>query len=226
MPNTQGPFGLRPVAYINGAAWNNQLDQSFTIASGYANNIFIGDPVIVRPTANGATIVSLYDANLGGYPTGGVAGTYANTPILGIFQGCYYQTTSAVNPIDPAGPKTYWPAGTTTLSGQPAIASLVVDPNVVYEIQADGSAATSAANRMNYAAVTIPNTAGIVTGNPTLATSTVALAASTLAATPGAPALNLRLWQYAPGYNNTDASLYNIWRVIIENNYLNARNVS
>jgi len=227
MANTFGPFGLRPVSYLNGTPWNSQYDQSQTIASEYANNIFQGDAVTLDAARD---VINLFDGPAdGAFPAGGL--TVGKTPILGVFFGCQYTAPSGINGVDPAGPKVFWSAGSKTVGGVRASCSLIIDPNVVYEIQADDAAVTGMANRYGYAGVGISDTGGIVDGTTNLGNSTMFLDSSTLAATPAAAAngqvLNLRLLGLAPGYaGNGDGLPNNIWRVIIQNNFFNARNAA
>lgn len=50
MSNPNAPFGLRPVRYITGAPWNGQTIRCY-VGSNYGTALFIGDPVVISPTA-------------------------------------------------------------------------------------------------------------------------------------------------------------------------------
>ena len=109
MSASNAPFGFR-------AAYNPSGQvrvRAYTIASGYATNLFTGNPVMLEGT--GGTITA-----------GGTTGD-----LLGIFQGCEY--------IDASGKPTlsaFWPASTTATN----IAAWVSDDyTTVYEVQNVGS---------------------------------------------------------------------------------------
>ena len=74
MANINGPFGLRPVRHLHGSTI---VQNDYTIASGYASNIFIGDPVMQTGTGNNIQLA---------------VGT-AGTPTVngcGVFAGCFF----------------------------------------------------------------------------------------------------------------------------------------
>ena len=105
------PQGLQPYSDITGTPWNNQSTQ-YNIISGLATNIFTGDPVIFDG-AGGITVA-----------------TAGSNPTLGVFVGCKYllNGTYAFSP--------YWPSGTVASN---AVAFVIDDPNVVFNIQAGGA---------------------------------------------------------------------------------------
>lgn len=119
------PWGLQAIKTINGGTWNGQTSQ-YLIKSGYAFNIGKGDPVYLGVDGYIHTLGDLNDANK------------ITTPILGVFNGCSFQTSIATNPIDPASPaRSYWPGGTVTSNLIDATCDIIDDPNVIYNIQAD-----------------------------------------------------------------------------------------
>ncbi len=91
-------------------------------------------------------IASLYD--FGRNTAGALNTNYYTALILGVFNGCSFQNLAGINPIDPASPgRSYWPAGTQTFNSLPAVAAVIDDPNVVFNIQcniAGGQGATQA----------------------------------------------------------------------------------
>jgi hypothetical protein len=110
------PMGLQPVGTLGNATWNNQTTTAY-IASGYAQNIFQGTPVY--PLADGTIgLATAGDAN----------------PIMGVFWGCNLIAENGQMVFLP-----YWPANTVVTSpGYPidvATASIITDPNVIYNIQ-------------------------------------------------------------------------------------------
>lgn len=112
MSNQNAPFGLKPVGKV-GSGYNSEGVTEYKIASGASGNIFSGD--LVKMT-NAGTIL--------------VAGATDN-PVLGVFRGCQYTDSSGDTIFS-----SYWPDGTVTSD---AVAFVVDDPNVLFEIQ---SAAT------------------------------------------------------------------------------------
>lgn len=121
------PWGLMAIKTINGGTWNGQTSQ-YLIQSGYANNIFKGDPVYL---GNDGYIHNLSDVG---------AGSVGAHQILGVFNGCSFQTSVATNPIDPASPgRSYWPAGTTTFNNIDATCDIIDDPSVIFNIQSDSA---------------------------------------------------------------------------------------
>ena len=236
--NTQAPFGLQAIKYLNGALWNGQVSQ-YKIQSGYSNNIFRGDPVIIGIPPGGVGggvdghVMSLANVATGTYP-GNATAPIQNTPILGVFVGCSYQQEPSLNPIDPASPgRSYWPAGTQTLGNADAIAYVIDDPNVVYAIQANGP--TSASDAFNYSYVEFNYSASPITlGNFQTGQSTAFMEATTLStALLPAPATagttypftlrTLRFAQPSGLAENVDGASFNIWEVVIENHYFAAR---
>lgn len=120
MSTTSAPFGFRLARQpsVHGIA------RKFPIASGYAANIFAGDPVSLAGTAVGEGTTEL--ATLDGSRTG----TIAAMPILGIFVGCEY-TDSTGKPVK----TNYWPTGTVASD---AVAWVVEGDQNEFIVQADG----------------------------------------------------------------------------------------
>jgi len=114
MANIDSPFGLKPLEYLSGAPWNGQA-RRYSIASGYATALYIGDPVVLAGSAETA----------GKYPTVEKAtltdGTYTIGPIV------------AFEPIasDPNLSILYSPASTAQYCW------VADDPNIIFEIQMD-----------------------------------------------------------------------------------------
>lgn len=125
------PAGLQVVNESISGVYNGQTRPYF-IESGYPYNIFRGDLVFL-----GADnfIHSLAEYN-------GIGNPYNQSPSLGVFNGCSYEQSTAINPTDPANPgRPYWPAGTNVVGYYPfgAPAYVFDDPNIVYTIQCDNN---------------------------------------------------------------------------------------
>lgn len=217
---TFSPFGLQPIKYLNGAAWNGQTNP-YLIAPQYANNIFRGDLVVIG--TNG------YILSLADYASAikvGAGGTPMNTtPALGIFTGCSYTNVSGVNPTDPASPgRMMWASGTQTLGNEPAVAAIADDPNLVCLIQTDLAAGVTQANMFSDIAVAFSMNGTQVQGNFTNGTSTMYAASSTIAANP-ANHLNLLMLRISNIGNNAASVPYNIVEVTLNQHYFVTRTI-
>ena len=117
MSATNAPFGLRPAYHPSG------LDRATALAGGIASalghDILKGQPVK--------------------YVTGGtIERASAGDAFVGAFAGVEWTDTTGRRRVS-----NYWPSGTAYQTGS-CIAYFYSDPNIVYEIQADGSLAQSA----------------------------------------------------------------------------------
>jgi hypothetical protein len=108
--NQNSPNGFKPYSYENGALWNGAQGE-YLITSGYATSLFEGDPVTL-----------LADGTIGI----GVAGA----GIIGVFQGVTYINAQG-EPVF----TNWWPAATATQGAVAAVAKVVDDPSVLFDIQ-------------------------------------------------------------------------------------------
>jgi hypothetical protein len=122
MATTAAPYGLRPVNLIGGQPYAGST-RLIKIASGYAANIFFGQPV--RIGTDGTIIVAP------------VTTTAPVTGVVGVFVGCTYTDPNLNIPIY----KQYWPTGTVASD---AFAYVVDDPDVVFQVQADAAVTQTA----------------------------------------------------------------------------------
>jgi hypothetical protein len=119
MANPNAPFGFRATRHLTGG---NVQENLYTIASGYAANIFTGNPVV--QVADGSIQNAI-----------GSEGSESVQPI-GIFAGCKY--------IDATGNVIYskfWPASTTVLTGSTIEAYVYDDPFIVFKVMSDSTGA-------------------------------------------------------------------------------------
>ena len=115
MANVDQPYGLRAVRTLSGGCVSTN---EYKIASGYAANIFSGDPV--KLVAAGTIEIA--------------AGGTTNS--IGVFSGCSYVDASG-NQIF----KKYWPSGTTATE----IKALVYDnPEIIFAVQSDATGVAAA----------------------------------------------------------------------------------
>lgn len=204
------PWGLQAIRTQTDASWNGKTS-NYLIASGYAQNIFKGDLVYITTTGY---VQNLYDIPVGG------ANNYTVNPTLGVFDGCSFAVPVSVNSIDPANPgRPYWPSGTNTVGGIPAIASIITDPNVVYNAQVTGTGAAQI--NVAYNAVVAYNVVGgQVQGNFNTGTSllTVSITEGTAAAR-GFPLRNCFIDALSSNPQNVSGQQYNNVEVMISNHY-------
>lgn len=114
MATTATPYGARPVGTLSASGSFTGKARAYKIASAYAANIFAGDFVKL---AVGGTVEK-------------DTGTTALTPI-GIFVGCQYTDPVTGQLVQDQ----LWPTGTVASD---ALAFVIDDPHVLFEMQADG----------------------------------------------------------------------------------------
>lgn len=117
MSSSNAPFGMRPSFHPTG------LDRAVAlpdgILSGYTSNILKGQPVKLATT-------------------GVIQVAAAGDSFLGAFAGVQWTDTTGRFRVS-----NYWPANTAYTTGS-CVAYFYQDPNIVYDIQCDGSLASSA----------------------------------------------------------------------------------
>jgi hypothetical protein len=117
MSATNAPFGMRPAFHPSGLDRAQALANG--IVSGYSSDILKGQPVK--------------------YVTGGTIEQVTSTEaFVGAFAGVEWTDTTGRRRVS-----NYWPANTAYQTGS-CVAYFYNDPNIVYEIQADGAVAQSA----------------------------------------------------------------------------------
>jgi|TARA_R110000822_G_scaffold107728_2_gene236696 hypothetical protein len=159
MATTAAPYGLKPVKRADGMAYAGATSQYLIDPAGEATNLFNGqvvhigaDGYIALSTATGA------DGTTNALPTGTTL-----TGSLGVFVGCEY-----VNDQGQPTFSQYYPSGTA--NGGAIKAYVVDDPNVLFQVQADGAMDQSdiGANTF-FAAAQSTSTGRTATGNSTTA---------------------------------------------------------
>ncbi len=179
MSATSAPFGLRPAFHPSGLDRAQALAGG--IASGYASTILKGQPV--EYSANSGNIIP-------------VTSTEAFT---GAFAGVEWTDTTGRRRVS-----NYWPANTAYQAGS-CVAYFYNDPNIVYEIQADGSVAqTAIGNEANFSNLT----AGSTTTGLSQCTISATLVGSTVQG-------QVRIVDLAPYVDNNWGDAYTIVRVTV-----------
>lgn len=134
MSAVSAPFGLRPSFHPSGTVRPRVLANG--IPSGYANNIFQGQPVKLVTAGQIQEVSSTSDE------------------FVGSFAGVTYTPVGGRPAIS-----NWWPGATTLQSNSPLDAYFYDDPLIEYEIQADGSVAqTAVAGGTNFSNLTAGST--------------------------------------------------------------------
>jgi len=165
MASTASPYGLKPVNQLGGTPYAGATRTYLIDPAGTASNIYNGSPVYVNSsgylavaTATGA------DATTNGFPVG-----TANTGIVGVFVGCSYYNAQGQLIFSQ-----YYPTGVTGVIQ----ASVVDDPNVVFQVQSAGSVTQAAVG-----ANVFFSTGAVATGSTTTGNSTASVVAGSSAVT-------------------------------------------
>lgn len=164
MPSTASPFGLRPVKHGRGGTIR---PYARTIAAAYDTAIYAGAPVILHTDG-----------------TIRLAAAGNDEPILGVFSGVEYTESTGHRKVT-----NVWPgaqAGATDIT-----AYVVEDPDVIFEIQADGPIAIT--NIGNQGNLVNPGNGSTVTGLSTAAFNAGSAAAGNR---------QLSILDIAPGVDN------------------------
>ena len=177
------PNGLQPLQSVVGGTWNEQTTQ-FIITAGYATSLFQGDPVAAQA-----------DCSIG-------IGTAGNT-IRGVFWGCQYYDVNNNLVNSP-----YWPASTATYNSLPAIAFIIDDPWVKFNIQANATPGVVLAD-LNQNANFVAGAGSTITG-----ASGYSLNVASINTT---ATLNLKILSFTPYPGNFAAAGYNNVVCLINN---------
>jgi hypothetical protein len=178
MSATNAPFGLRPAYHPSG------LDRATALADGilstYSTSILKGQPVKLD-TSGVIQVAAAGDA------------------FLGAFSGVEWTDTTGRRRVS-----NYWPASTAYQTGS-CIAYYYDDPNIVYEIQADGSLAqTSIGAEADLSATTA--------GSTTTGLSQCTISTTVVAAGSGA---QMRIINLAPYPGNAWGDSFTIVRATV-----------
>ena len=120
MANTDAPFGFRQYSGNGSAPTYEQIAVSIAYN---ATAIFFGDPVI--PTAGGGVAIA---------PSPSASRPDQDTPIIGVFVGCKYLSTSQKRTVW----SNYWP-GSDVASNQTVEGYIINDPNAKFVVQTDST---------------------------------------------------------------------------------------
>lgn len=130
MANIDSPFGLKPVRHRNGAPYNGAVN-AYYIPAGYGTALFVGDPVTKTGTSNTAAVSA---PGAGSFAIGTLP--EINKTTAGDSSSDAERQTGVVVGFAPLPSNlnaNYNPASTER------IAYVCDDPDVVFEIQANGA---------------------------------------------------------------------------------------
>ena len=115
MSSVSAPFGFRASYHNSGQI----IAKAYTLATGYAQNVFQGDPVKLVDSG----VVQL------GSSDGTRSGTTDGIKLLCIFAGCQYIDALGVPTVSP-----YWPSG---VAATEITAWVYDDPEILFAVQYD-----------------------------------------------------------------------------------------
>jgi len=201
MANTNGAFGLRPVAKMGQNA-NSTGASEYRIAAGNTNAIYQGSPVI--PTANGVI-------DIVGAAAGGTVG------LLGVFWGCEYVSSTTgkkvfSNQWPGSGADTNFPVKAFVYD-DPAQLFVIATSNVVVAANTEAEVRAAIFANANFALAT--------SGVATTGISSATLDLNTIATT---NTLNLRIMGIQEDPENADFTVAGIPVIVRLNNHFNSPN--
>jgi hypothetical protein len=201
MANTNGAFGLRPIAKM-GQSTNSTGASEYRIAAGNTNAIYQGAPVI--PLSTG-----VIDAV--GAAAGGTVG------LLGVFWGCEYVSSTTGKKVF----SNFWP-GSGADSNYPVKAFVYDDPAQLFVVATSNVVASADTEAEVRAAVFAnANFALATSGSTTTGISSATLDLNTIATT---NTLNLRIMGIQEDPENVDFTDEGIPVIVRLNNHFNSPN--
>jgi len=188
MANIDAPFGLKPVRHLNGNPWNGQTVRML-IEDDDTDSYFVGDPVTLSGAAGSDDTSGIIVADI-------AVATHSNS---------IYGVIVSFEPDPDNLSRIYCP----TLAG--GYANVCIDPDVIYEVQDDGTAVLDGASIGTNAMLTADTSGSTITG-----LSGWELDASIVAAN---ATYQLQILGISQKPDNA-LGIYCIWEVIISNHVL------
>lgn len=126
MANANVARGLVPYARFDGSVWNGSVNLYY-VAAGYAQNIFIGDPVVTHSASNDANGIPAINLGASGSP---IIGAFMGIAVGGPSAGATLAVTRDLSIYHPTSTAQYvWVAD---------------DPQLLFWVQDDASAQATA----------------------------------------------------------------------------------
>ena len=195
MASTASPYGLRAVNEIGGLPYAGSTRSLLIDPAGYGTNIYNGTVVYV----NSSGYINIVTGTGADGTTNSFPGSGTLTGAVGVFVGCSY-----INAQGQQIYAQYYPASTTGV----VTAYVVDDPNVVFQVQANGSMAqTTLGNNVYFANAQSTSTGSTTYGNSNVAVSTSSVTTTAafriigFASGPGDAYTDL-LVKFNPGYHS------------------------
>lgn len=141
MANTNAPSGLKPIKYLDGAAYDGK-HQYYLFSTGDGTATFVGDPVKLAGSSGTAGVI-VNGVDVGGMPT--IAQAAAGDALIGVVVGFLNDNTNLALKHRAAST---W-----------RIAMVADAPNLVYEVQANATTALADVGENADIAVTAGSTA-------------------------------------------------------------------
>jgi hypothetical protein len=195
MASTASPYGLRAVNEIGGLPYAGSTRSLLIDPAGYAVNIYNGTVVYV----NSSGYINIVTGTGSDGTTNSFPGSGTLTGAVGVFVGCSY-----INAQGQQIYAQYYPASTTGV----VTAYVVDDPNVVFQVQANGQLnQTVLGNNVYFANAQSTSTGSTTYGNSNVAvstttqTTTAAFRIIGFASGPGDAYTDL-LVKFNPGYHS------------------------
>lgn len=197
MPNTNAPFGFRPIGQQDGQAPTAGFD-TYYLNSSDANLYFTGDPVILSTAAPG-------------YITVPASGATTGQAILGIFVGCEYYSATVQRPVWSA----FFPGSVG--SSAPVACNIITNPQQLFLVQGTSNAVlgTSVINmNIGFSPATSSQ------GNQTTGQSVVTLLSSAVSANSSFPfrVVATSTYTFPPGVNGTSTGSEGYQTMIVRGN--------
>lgn len=180
MSATSAPFGLRPVSHLSGGAIRTM---QYTIDPAYTTAIYLGSAVKL-------------------HTDGTIRAAAAGEALLGAFMGCEYTNQLGNRKVSP-----FW---TGEANATDIICYVSADPQIIYEIQADGSIAQTK----------VGESADIT--NATAGSTITGVSGTTIANGTAAAAATLQVIGFSTVPDNAPGDAYTIVRVKIAEHQLAA----
>lgn len=190
MANTNAPFGMRPVRYVDGRAYNGAVDLYF--ATGATGVIRPGDPVVEAGSANTAAV---QDHAAGTLPTCTIALDGSGDPITGVCVAVLPVTRDSL---------IYRETSTDR------IIAVARGADLIFEVQADAGGTALAATDVGLFAVLKAATTATLRSDWTLDTATTPTTTA---------AFQLKIMGFGKGVKN-EIGAYAVVEVLINNHTL------
>lgn len=195
MSNTNAPFGLRPIRYVDGRPYNGAVEYYF--ATGATGAIRPGDPVVESGTTNTAEVISAAGTfPPGTLPTCTVAADGSGDPITGVCVAVVPETNAST---------------TYRVTSTDRVIAVARGHDLIFEVQADAGGTALAAADVGQ---------NVVFKAATTATEISDWAVDTATAPNTTAGFQAKLMGFSKKPKNGDIGAYAVVEVLINNHTL------